>query len=99
SLLGQADRPLRTYVAFVGLNPIAIVKLEDQTKIHHAHQRELWTFFKKLASSPSLDEDSVIFSLDLYALDREVSQLSQRIQGTKLGSRKAQDLIRNLTRI
>lgn len=79
STLGSSERQLRTYVAFIGLTPVALVKLEKRERIASEYRRQFTSSTKSIKRAVTAPEKSarlVSFSSDLLALDRELARIS-----------------------
>jgi len=94
SVLGSSDRQLRTYVAFVGLVPIAIVKLDTKERIEAEYRRlfaPLIKSFKRLTSGSTSDRSAKDAS-NTYLLEREVYRMTVEME-------RAKDLDPSFTRL
>lgn len=81
STLGTQERQLRTYVAFVGLMPIALIKLETSERILSEYQHQLAAATKRLKRAVAETRKSVrfeSFSQDLLLIDRELARVTNQ---------------------
>ncbi|NYI42627.1 AAA family ATPase [Demequina lutea] len=83
SLMGSPERPLRTYVAFVGLIPIALVKLETEAQIETRYRTRLMSALRE--STQGLSENGIktvanVPTPELVSASREI-WYAMRIRG------------------